>query len=236
MIIFILGIKGGIGKTTFSLYFAKKLASMGKKVLYIDYDYLSFGSLILGHKGIGLVREVEKGLPLYSNSLAHISGFYILKLFTDPLDLNKINLVGNKIYIAIEKITDLDIEYIILDASVGLMQDDIIVASLEKIELVEKGLFLSDIASLNSAIKYSKLWGNLRYKALAINMVPPLPEEIFESKNTARELYSLNIFDTVSVIPFDEKLYNYNPLLRDEDNERLNELLDSILNNKSKII
>jgi len=64
--IYVLGVKGGIGKTTFSLYFAKRLSLMGKKVMYIDHDYFSFGSLILGHNDLGLLEEIERNLPIFS--------------------------------------------------------------------------------------------------------------------------------------------------------------------------
>jgi len=234
--IYILGVKGGIGKTTFSIYFAKHLSSLGKKVLYIDCDYLSFGSLILGHKNIGLVREIENRLPPLSRSLEYISSFYVLKLFTDPLDSSKIYRLEEKIYNAFEKIKDdLDIEYIILDSTVGLMPDDIIIKSLEKLSILEKGVYLTDIGSLNATIRYAKMWSNLQYKALVVNMIPPIPEELSEAISIVKNVYSYNMFNTIAIVPFDEELYNYNPS-KEIQNKRLNLILLSMLNNSDNII
>ncbi|WP_338603686.1 ParA family protein [Sulfolobus tengchongensis] len=236
-IIYVLGVKGGIGKTTYSLYFAKRLSFMGNKVLYLDHDYLSFGSLVLGHHDIGLVEEIENRLPALSRSLINSDNFYMLKLLSDPIDFNKIYSLGDEIMEAMEKLSDLGIQYIILDSSVGLMPDDIIVKSLEKLSLVRKSVYLSDIPSLNSTIKYSQLWRDaVNYKALAINMVPPIPEDMDEARSIAKSIYQSEKFNMVAVIPFDEKIYNYKPINNNYVYERLDSILHNLINNTNDLI
>jgi len=232
--IYVLGVKGGIGKTTFSLYFAKRLSLMGKKVMYIDHDYFSFGSLILGHNDLGLLEEIERNLPIFSRSLKNIDNLYVLKLFSNPLNINKnYSLLSNKIPQVLNSILKREVDYIILDSSVGILPDnDIVMALLEELEIEKEGVFLSDMLSVNSTIKYAKLWeNNIKYKVLVINMVPPIPENLSEAIKIANEVYNNynELFNAAIVVQFDEKMYNYNPIIAEYENEKLNSILLSIL-------
>ncbi|QXJ31590.1 ParA family protein [Saccharolobus shibatae] len=232
--IYVLGVKGGIGKTTFSLYFAKRLSLMGKKVMYIDHDYFSFGSLILGHNDLGLLEEIERNLTIFSRSLKNIDNLYVLKLFSDPLNVNKnYSLLSNKMQEVLNSILKRELDYIILDSSVGTLPDnDIVIALLEELEIEKKGVFLSDMLSINSTIKYAKLWeNNIKYKVLAINMVPPIPESLSEATKIANEVYNNynELFNAVIVVEFDEKMYNYNPIIAEYENEKLNSILSCIV-------
>ncbi|ACP44429.1 conserved hypothetical protein [Sulfolobus islandicus Y.G.57.14] len=232
--IYVLGVKGGIGKTTFSLYFAKRLSLMGKKVMYIDHDYFSFGCLILGHNDLGLLEEIERNLPIFSRSLKNIDNLYVLKLFSNPLNINKnYSLLSNKIPQVLNSILKREVDYIILDSSVGILPDnDIVMALLEELEIEKEGVFLSDMLSVNSTIKYAKLWeNNIKYKVLVINMVPPIPENLSEAIKIANEVYNNynELFNAAIVVQFDEKMYNYNPIIAEYENEKLNSILLSIL-------
>ncbi|ACP34285.1 conserved hypothetical protein [Sulfolobus islandicus L.S.2.15] len=232
--IYVLGVKGGIGKTTFSLYFAKRLSLMGKKVMYIDHDYFSFGCLILGHNDLGLLEEIERNLPIFSRSLKNIDNLYVLKLFSNPLNINKnYPLLSNKIPQVLNSILKREVDYIILDSSVGILPDnDIVMALLEELEIEKEGVFLSDMLSVNSTIKYAKLWeNNIKYKVLVINMVPPIPENLSEAIKIANEVYNNynELFNAAIVVQFDEKMYNYNPIIAEYENEKLNSILLSIL-------
>ncbi|ACR40768.1 ParA family protein [Saccharolobus islandicus] len=232
--IYVLGVKGGIGKTTFSLYFAKRLSLMGKKVMYIDHDYFSFGCLILGHNDLGLLEEIERNLPIFSRSLKNIDNLYVLKLFSNPLNINKnYSLLSNKIPQVLNSILKREVDYIILDSSVGILPDnDIVMALLEELEIEKEGVFLSDMLSVNSTIKYAKLWeNNIKYKVLVINMVPPIPENLSEAIKIANEVYNnyKELFNAAIVVQFDEKMYNYNPIIAEYENEKLNSILLSIL-------
>jgi len=232
--IYVLGVKGGIGKTTFSLYFAKRLSLMGKKVMYIDHDYFSFGCLILGHNDLGLLEEIERNLPIFSRSLKNIDNLYVLKLFSNPLNINKnYSLLSNKIPQVLNSILKREVDYIILDSSVGILPDnDIVMALLEELEIEKEGVFLSDMLSVNSTIKYAKLWeNNIKYKVLVINMVPSIPENLSEAIKIANEVYNNynELFNAAIVVQFDEKMYNYNPIIAEYENEKLNSILLSIL-------
>lgn len=232
--IYVLGVKGGIGKTTFSLYFAKRLSLMGKKVMYIDHDYFSFGCLILGHNDLRLLEEIERNLPIFSRSLKNIDNLYVLKLFSNPLNINKnYSLLSNKIPQVLNSILKREVDYIILDSSVDILPDnDIVMALLEELEIEKEGVFLSDMLSVNSTIKYAKLWeNNIKYKVLVINMVPPIPENLSEAIKIANEVYNNynELFNAAIVVQFDEKMYNYNPIIAEYENEKLNSILLSIL-------
>ncbi|AAK42485.1 Hypothetical protein SSO2331 [Saccharolobus solfataricus P2] len=241
-VVYVLGVKGGIGKTTFSLYFANQLSLTGKKVLYIDHDYFSFGSLILGHNDLGLLEEIENNLPIFSRSLKNINNLYILKLFSNPLDANKdYSLLSNSIPQVVNSIAKMGLDYVILDSSVGILPDnDIVIGLLEELDVEKKGVFLSDMLSVNSTIKYAKLWENaIKYKILVINMVPPIPEDLSEAMKIANKVYDDNnskLFNTVVVVPFDEKMYNYKPLGNEYENERLNTILSCIVNRCNTLI
>ncbi|QGA53483.1 AAA family ATPase [Sulfolobus sp. E5-1-F] len=233
-VIYVLGVKGGIGKTTFSLYFANRLSSTGKKVLYIDHDYFSFGSLILGHNDLGLLEEIENNLPIFSRSLKNIDNLLILKLFSNPLNANKdYSLLNNNIPHIASTIAKMGLNYIILDSSVGILPDnDIVIALLENLNAEKKGVFITDMLSVNSTIKYAKLWENvIKYKILAINMVPPIPEDLSEAMEIANGVYYNNkeLFNNVIVVPFDEKMYNYKPIGTEYENEKLNIILSCIV-------
>lgn len=207
---------------------------MGKNVMYIDHDYFSFGSLILGHNDLGLLEEIERNLPIFSRSLKNIDNLYVLKLFSNPLNINKnYSLLSNKIQQVLNSILKREVDYIILDSSVGILPDnDIVMALLEELEIEKEGVFLSDMLSVNSTIKYAKLWeNNIKYKVLVINMVPPIPENLSEAIKIANEVYNNynELFNAAIVVQFDEKMYNYNPIIAEYENEKLNSILLSIL-------
>lgn len=115
----------------------------------------------------------------------------------------------------------------------GILPDnDIVMALLEELEIEKEGVFLSDMLSVNSTIKYAKLWeNNIKYKVLVINMVPPIPENLSEAIKIANEVYNNynELFNAAIVVQFDEKMYNYNPIIAEYENEKLNSILLSIL-------
>ncbi|BCS93237.1 MAG: iron-sulfur cluster carrier protein [Metallosphaera javensis (ex Sakai et al. 2022)] len=56
-----LGIKGGVGKSTLAALIARELALMDKKVLIIDKDLLGISSTIFGLREKGIVAKVVSG-------------------------------------------------------------------------------------------------------------------------------------------------------------------------------
>jgi len=73
--IFLLSLKGGIGKSKFAYKLSKLLSRNFLSVLLIDNDSLHTLSTILGHYGNGLLDGCE-----ISSSLKKIDDFYLLKL------------------------------------------------------------------------------------------------------------------------------------------------------------
>ncbi|ARM74777.1 tyrosine-protein kinase family protein [Acidianus manzaensis] len=83
----VLGIKGGVGKSTISLMIGKELASRGKKVLIVDRDIIGFSSSVFNISSAGLLTKVVSGENNFENCIKKI---YInegllanLKLFGD---------------------------------------------------------------------------------------------------------------------------------------------------------
>lgn len=233
-----LGFKGGIGKTTIALYLASKL-SIKHNLLFIDYDYLSFASMLLGNYKPGLLDSIIKGeLKSASELLAKYNNMNILKVFSDPF---QVSLKQKYIDVIKSKIIELtnNREFVIIDTYTGIeVNDPIISGTLEGTNNADSYLlFLTDPISINSTILYAKQW-NFGYKGLILNMIPPIPEEIEQAENVLTLLFKKEkLFDLIVISPFDERLYNYKYGVRSETEIKvLNKLLDSLLNKEKGVI
>ncbi|MCY0859823.1 MAG: ParA family protein [Sulfolobaceae archaeon] len=218
------GLKGGIGKTTIAIYLSFGLK---KKVLYVDYDYTSFGSLLLGHNDIGLVDELTSNIKPFSRSLKEFQNITVLKVFGDPFN---IKIPENANSVLSELIKGLSQEFIIIDSNVNLTPNDEIFKRLDEVSDESFGLFITDPLTLNATTKFAMNW-KLSWKALVLNMIPPLPDEINEAINLLEKVRSqFDHFDAFVAVPFDEKLYNYKPDPKiNVSNKQLDLLINALL-------
>ncbi|MGC9106009.1 MAG: P-loop NTPase [Thermoprotei archaeon] len=94
----VVGVKGGVGKSTVSLIMALRLASSSKRVLLIDRDIIGWVSYLAGVRSKGLLAKVVDGEEDYWNSVATLNfgegKLTILKLYGD----------GDRLYEDTEKI------------------------------------------------------------------------------------------------------------------------------------
>ncbi|AOL16437.1 hypothetical protein BFU36_06680 [Sulfolobus sp. A20] len=160
--IYILSLKGGIGKTSLAI---KMAHSLGRKnrVLLIDNDGMSNLSLRLGYH---IESLVDGRYPL--DSLVKIRrNTFLLRLRRNPFtQLNDINrekilkdLIGRKYW-----------KYIIVDNWTGITEKDRIIRNIYENVDVNVGLFLTDQLSLDKTLEYLNNWSQLNAKyALLIN-------------------------------------------------------------------
>ncbi|BFH73834.1 ParA family protein [Sulfurisphaera javensis] len=124
------GFKGGIGKSTLSLMFAKALAEEGKKVLFIDRDLMSWASELAKINEDGLLIQIGLGKEPknFSKEIKIGSGSVeVVKLFSTGIKFYKVLYEFNKekefkeIYK--EFLRSKVFDYIILDNPVFLSWD-----------------------------------------------------------------------------------------------------------------
>ncbi|QGA68711.1 ParA family protein [Sulfolobus sp. E11-6] len=164
--IFILGLKGGIGKSRLSYELSKYISGKKfKKVLLIDNDSLSTLSNVLGHYGDGLLD----GFDLRS-SLKEIDGIFMLKLRNKVYLLDK--SYDNERLEQLKSILSRNWDYIIVDNYVGILEENPIIRSIYEFSHTKIGIFISDDLSLDSTIRYSISWNQLDSKhVILINRV-----------------------------------------------------------------
>ncbi|MDT7862392.1 MAG: ParA family protein [Saccharolobus sp.] len=229
----VLGVKGGVGKTTISLYLSKQL-SLNGKCLLIDLDNLSYGSLFLGHDKIGLYDEMRNGNKFFTNSLQKINETYVLKVFSDPFIRTKIS--KNEKFLLSERINELlnkGWDFVIIDTPSVVDEDDI-VFSINADKIVN--IFIADPMSVKLTInfffnKYKHSYMNI----LILNLIPPIKKSIEEYEKTLRQYE--NLFDILVLETFEEGLYLYKPSkVSNFESKNLNKLVEAIIRRQKIIV
>lgn len=213
------GIKGGVGKSTISIYVAMKLAKK-YKVIYIDKDYMGWPSYKIGLKGPGYHRALYENLDesAYFFENGNISAFKFLgSPVTDKEIHRKLGKDHMEKYIKILERRKFD--FAIIDY--GGNQDpteDISYEENEAFSIVYPGVprygigvsdpFQDDIIKTvtYSQEMTSKIGGT--QLAIAINMVPPLPDEMEYARMLASSIEKKTDFKFF-VIPFIDRLFRY---------------------------
>jgi ATPases involved in chromosome partitioning len=246
----ILGVKGGVGKTTIAVHLSKDLATQGKRVLFIDKDFNGWGSSALGVTSRGLlwwianggpkdfVREVRRNLTvlrLYPTS----PEFYDLMLRIHKK--TELMSEGGKVYKEI--LTSEEFDYCIVDNPVNTSSEDegtkheiqFFFMAKPRERLV--GLFVSDPSSAGLRATWEYLKGNRSWVdpiGIVVNMIPPLPDEVERVRRWLKENCVREGLRICEGLEFDDRLYDYrnfaNPEIEWEGSRKLVKLLNEMVN------
>ncbi len=160
--VYILSLKGGIGKTSLAIKLANSLGRRNR-ILLVDNDGMSNLSLRLGYD---IESLVDGSYPL--DSLVKIRrNVFLLRLRKYPFSqLNDIHrekilrdLISRKYW-----------KYIIVDTWAGITEKDTIIKNIYENMDMNIGLFLTDQLSFDKTIEYLNNWSILNAKyVLLIN-------------------------------------------------------------------
>jgi len=195
----ILGVKGGVGKSTIALSLGKALALKGKKVLLIERDMVGYASFAFGIKRKGILAKLADGEEHFEESFKKLSfgdgELSLLKFYGDRErvydDLKKVMSdisLREKLSILASKFL-YGYEYYITDNPPLISYNDLTLK-------VELDLFYSNVPNpkvlriyvssasrniINSTIDYLKSFeSDVNYRgtplAFIVNMVPSLDE------------------------------------------------------------
>jgi CO dehydrogenase nickel-insertion accessory protein CooC1 len=225
-----LGAKGGIGKTTIALHTAFYL-SRKFRVLYIDKDLLSLGSLIMGFNGAGLYKAVMENLGKEEYEYKVRDNFVILKMFSNPLDEKTFNYVlKNKAEQLIKAYVDVvskNYDVVLVDYGlVSSLRDplffneyEMFINNFKEYEMTAIGISDAIIENIYAALDYfSRLMKEISIKPLAfiINMVPQESRErITQIANELKKRVNIEVF----LVPFKDEYVQYKNLDKSTDFE-----------------
>ncbi|BCU66731.1 hypothetical protein HS7_01680 [Sulfolobales archaeon HS-7] len=224
------GVKGGTGKTTISLYIAMKLAGENK-VLFIDKDLLGWGSKLLGFRGMGYCKTKGEAISEFYKQYDNLG---VLKFFGDISSYFKCDKYFDEAkLIEIYKKYD----YFIVDyGEPYLIRHNI---SAKEIEFFKSEIgtrigtvsvsdpFPPDVKeNVNMMNELSKELNSDKV-AFVINLVPPLPDELELAREQASEIGDWCKCKTF-VIPFLEELFWYRGRHSFQDIEEINHLFSYI--------
>ncbi len=234
-VIRILGVKGGVGKTTISLYLLNYLSEFGKCLL-IDYDNLAYGSLLLGHTRSGLAEEIINGLRPLSESLKTVSdNEYLLKIFSDISTKSRVSKIEAKIIQSIIKrlLKSDKWGYVIIDTPPALSNEDPIILVDGEINY---DVFVTDVTNVVSTINFFALFkDDMRKNVLFLNLIPPIKDDIEKIKGIAKNYH--DIFDMVVIETFEEQLYLYKlSKLSLFKSKTLDRFIEALLNGEKIIV
>jgi flagellar biosynthesis protein FlhG len=168
----ITGGKGGVGKTSFSLKFAKELSYAGKRVLLIDCDYnLSNTAIRLGlplsNRNFYSLLTAQKS---FEDCLHKEDNFHLLSACNGDLDLFESELKLEDLIIDIINEHDSEYDFILLDCPAGLSKESLTLNAYcdERIFVVTP-----DKASITDSYSLMKILSNkynIRENHLIVNM------------------------------------------------------------------
>ncbi|QGA53853.1 AAA family ATPase [Sulfolobus sp. E5-1-F] len=237
-----IGLKGGVGKTTIALNSALYL-SKRYKVLYIDKDLLSMGSLILGFNGLGFHKAIIEGLGKEQYEYKVNDNLTLFKLYSDPVNErelhNKVKEMGERAERAYVDVVSKGYDVIIIDYGRIFRTNDPLVY--DEYEMFKKnfsdyligGVGITDPVKndITDAVEYFlDTINRLKTKPLAfvINMVPQIGDIQKEIDQLVREISEVVKCDIIT-IPFNEELVQYNKLGEFGEMQKVGKLIEKIL-------
>ncbi|BCU68041.1 hypothetical protein HS7_14780 [Sulfolobales archaeon HS-7] len=212
-----IGVKGGSGKTTLalhtSLYLSKKF-----RVLYVDKDVNSWGSLHLNFRGKGFLDYCKHGGDT-SNFYEERGQLGIIKFFSgisdydalrEGIDRDKIQElieIYRKYHVLVVDYGDTFVTNTEFSRSEFSGYNEAFRDSQKSLITVSDPLPSDIKENLNETRRYADETDQ-PVMAFVINLVPPLPDELELANRRKREVES-ECGCRVFVIPFIEDLFNY---------------------------
>ncbi|TRN04040.1 ParA family protein [Sulfolobus sp. E1] len=234
-----IGTKGGVGKTTLALNTAFYL-SRKYKVLFLDMDLMSLGSLILGFKGVGFYKAISKDLGEEEYLYNVNESLDVFKMFGDPIE-DKIlhNQNASKAALHYTKVLSRGYDVIIADYGVfgSLVDEPVITDEIREFKQRFPNYVIGAVAVTDpiydDVIITGKFFNNvvkeLNIKPIAfvINMIPEvgnIKEELEAKSEEIRQLIknSCPIFE----IPFKEEFLQYKNLGKYEEMIRIGKIIE----------
>lgn len=168
-----LSIKGGVGKSIFTLLLAN----------YLSYYGIPF-----------IVEELD---PLQTVCILSPCNFPVIKYFTmNDILYNRLNIDLKKIKKEYDKI---DWKISIADMLTGISPENPIISFQDSLTELSLNVFLTDKHTINRTVEYAREWFGPRI--LIINMVPD--EEIHHYEEEGLEyVYGEGLFQKVFVLPY----------------------------------
>jgi len=206
----VLGVKGGVGKSTIALSLSLLLAKSSKNVLLIDRDILGYASSVSGIRGKGLLSKVIDGETDYWNSVSKLNlgegSLTVLKLYGDgerfynDIKFLHSNYEKMTLFSQVYKnfLTSQHYDYFVVDNYQAVsVNSPLIIDELENFysvlsDVIDLRVYVTNysLSSIYSTIDYAvKLEKSITYKgfplAFIINMVPSTFDDMEQAKKYA---------------------------------------------------
>ncbi|AWR99208.1 AAA family ATPase [Metallosphaera hakonensis JCM 8857 = DSM 7519] len=227
----ILGVKGGVGKSTIGLLLAKELCERGKRVLFVDRDQMGYASWIAGIKGKGLIASIvdEQRSDYFTEIGVGKGRLTVLKFYGDGFrlkkDLEVINLDQRRRELFARlygEVLRLGHDVVILDnkSSTFPWSEEISLELMTYLKMFPGTpsfrIFITDpfIFNIENTISFArrlndkKTGGSLPMKVIEqimlINMVPFTKLEEIRNLTVGRDLFA-----SVKLIPYFDQLFEF---------------------------
>jgi len=237
-----MGSKGGVGKTTLALntafYLSKKY-----KVLFMDKDLMSLGSLILGFKGVGFYKAISKDLGEEEYLYKVNENLYVFKIFGDPIEDRILhNQILSKLTLPYAKVLSKGYDVIIVDYGLfgNLVDDPLVVDEFREFKqkfpnyvtgtVAVTDPIYEDIILTGKLFNYVVKELNLKPLAFVINMIPEIGDIKEELSNISEEIKQL-IKNSCPIfkIPFKEEFQQYKNLGKYEEMTIIGKIIETDL-------
>ncbi|WP_338598721.1 ParA family protein [Sulfolobus tengchongensis] len=239
-----IGIKGGVGKTTLALNTAFYLSNKKYKVLYIDKDFLSMGSLILGFNGKGFHKAITDDLGKEEYEYKVNDNLTIFKFYSDPVNeeilQERAKTKSDKLIKAYLDVISKGYDVIIVDyGRIFKTNDPLVYTEFDLFRKHFHDYLIGGVGITNALIEdvikdvryYIDLRMRINFKPLAfvINMVPQIGDiqrEINEEIKKIRDILNCEVV----TIPFKQEFLQYNNLGRHEDLIQVGKIIERYIN------
>jgi len=230
----VLGVKGGVGKSTVALGLSLLLAKSSKNVLLIDKDIVGTVSSIAGIRGKGLLSKVIDGETNYGNSVAKFNfgegSLTVLKLYGDGERFYNDNLLlrsNNEKRTLLSRayknfLTSQHYDYFVTDNYQGVTANSpLIIDELEDFQsdlsdVIDLRVYVTNYSlnTIRSTIDYAKTFErSITYKgfplAFIVNMVPNTSDDMEEAKKYASVAKEIIGAKLPLIIPINKELMKF---------------------------